>query len=80
MNVDFFLDCTGTAYTTVFPESASKEFSAWQPIPRVVPDACEDYSIGPGDLRPTQIGVLFGTAYITITDIYLTLTYVKQET
>lgn len=49
----------------------------WQPIPRVCPDACEEYSIGFGDFTATNIGVLFGNKY-TFATIYLTIEYLKD--
>lgn len=47
----------GTAFCT----SDKHEDGVWQPIPRIVPDACEDYSIGFGDFNAAtgKIGVLF---------------------
>lgn len=50
----------------------------WQPIPRICPDACEEYSIGIGDLNTGSIGVLFGTNYTSAT-IYFTIEYTKNE-
>lgn len=65
------------AKVNINPKGTILEY--WQPLPRVVPDDCISYSIGFGDLNSERIGALFGTAYISINEIYVTVYYVKGE-
>lgn len=74
-NIDQFIDIRGLAYCT---SSDTKVPQAWQPIPRVCPDALAYYSIGFGDLSAGQIGILFGTNYTAAT-IHVTVDFVKVE-
>lgn len=57
VNVDQYIKIEGTA----FCKSDRHPDGVWQPIPRIVPDECYDYSIGCGDFNTTsgEIGVLF---------------------
>ena len=66
----------GTAFCT----SEKHPDGVWQPIPRIVADACQDYSIGFGDFKTVdgKVGVLFGIKYYTA-KIYLTVDYVKKS-
>lgn len=48
----------------------------WQTIPRVVPKEMAEYAIGLGDLTPTGITVIFGSAY-SYAETYLTIEYTK---
>lgn len=75
LNIDQYVNMSGIAlcYST-----KATEIPLWQPIPRVCPDAVAEYSIGFGDLKSEQIGVLFGTEYTGAT-IYFTIEYTKVE-
>ena len=80
--IDQYIKIEGVALCT--SESTAKKATTagtvdngqWQPIPRVCPDACENYSIGFGDLISEKIGILFGYLYYTA-KIYLTVMYTK---
>lgn len=74
LNIDQYVDCKGMALCT----STNDANGVWQPIPRNVPDAVTQYSIGFGDLNGTRIGILFGTNYKTA-DIYFVADFVKNE-
>ena len=80
--VDKYIKVEGTAHVTSRSSAThAAEFGItdpgqWQPIPRVCPDACEDYSIGFGDFVSDEIGVLFGYLYYTAT-VYLTIEYTR---
>lgn len=72
LNIDTYTSMSGVTFCTNEVVTAG----AWQPIPRVCPDANENYNIGFGDLKPTRVGVLFGKKYLSAT-VYLTLEYTK---
>lgn len=76
MNIDFYLNIRGMAKCTSASTSAT---GMWQPVPRICPDAVEEYSIGVGDLDSTVIGVLFGISYTGVETMYLILDYVKRN-
>ena len=69
--------CTSESTSKKVATSGEEDMGQWQPIPRVCPDACENYSIGFGDLIPEKMGILFGYLYYTA-EIYLTFLYTKQ--
>lgn len=75
MNIDFYLNVRGMAKCK--SESATAT-GTWQPVPRICPDAVEEYSIGVGDLAANVVGVLFGTSYTEVEVMYLILDYVKK--
>lgn len=74
LNIKQYIGCSGTAlcYSNVH-----KDNPAWQPIPRVCPDANETYNIGFGDFDSEKIGVLFGTGFTKVS-VYLTIDYIKN--
>lgn len=74
MNVDFYLNVRGMAKCTSTSTTAT---GTWQPVPRICPDAVEEFSIGVGDLKADVVGVLFGTSYTAVEVMYLILDYVK---
>lgn len=51
----------------------------WQPVPRVVPNALNELSIGFGNIDPDKVGILFGTSYSNIAAVYVTIEYTKSE-
>ena len=69
--------CTSESTAKKATSAGTTDAGQWQPIPRVCPDACENYSIGFGDLIPEKIGILFGYLYYTA-EIYLTIEYIKK--
>lgn len=73
-NIDQYVNCSGLALCV----GSNSSTAAWQPIPRVCPDALAAYSIGFGDLSSTSLGVLFGTSYVSA-EIYFTVDFVKAE-
>lgn len=77
MNVDIFIKLEGMVKVTIKPNTVTYEY--WQPLPRVVPDDCSSYSIGFGDIDSDRVGIIFGTAYTSIKEIYTTVYYVKGE-
>lgn len=72
LNIDTYTGMSGVTFCANQAVTAG----AWQPIPRVCPDANEAYNIGFGDLKPTRVGVLFGNKYLSAT-VYLTIEYTK---
>lgn len=72
MNIESYVGMSGVTFCANQAVTAG----AWQPIPRVCPDANEAYNIGFGDLKPTRVGVLFGNKYLSAT-VYLTIEYTK---
>lgn len=72
MNIDSYVGMSGVTFCA----NQAVPAGAWQPIPRVCPDANEAYNIGFGDLKPTRVGVLFGNKYLSAT-VYLTIEYTK---
>lgn len=69
--------CTSESTANRAKSAGVEDAGSWQPIPRVCPDACENYSIGFGDLIPERIAILFGYLYYTA-EIYLTVEYTKS--
>lgn len=79
LNIEQYTNVYGICETYKTDASVGRMMDAehvWQMIPRVVPDGMAEYAIGLGDLTPTGIKVLFGSAY-TYADIYLTIEYTK---
>lgn len=72
LNIDSYVGMSGVTFCA----NQAVTTGAWQPIPRVCPDANEAYNIGFGDLKPTRVGVLFGNKYLSAT-VYLTIEYTK---
>lgn len=72
LNIDSYVGMNGVTFCA----NQAVATGAWQPIPRVCPDANESYNIGFGDLKPTRVGVLFGNKYLSAT-VYLTIEYTK---
>lgn len=75
MNLDFYINIRGMVKASSVSTTAT---GSWQPVPRICPDAVEEYSIGLGDLTSTAVGVLFGSSYTAISVMYLTIDYVKK--
>lgn len=76
MNIDFYLNVRGMAKCKSASTTAT---GMWQPVPRICPDAVEEYSIGVGDLAVNVVVVLFGTSYTEVEVMYLILDYVKKS-
>lgn len=72
LNIEQYVNVNGITSCT----NQSVQTESWQPIPRVCPDANENYNIGIGDLNQKRIGVLFGNKYNNAT-IYFTIEYTK---
>lgn len=71
LNIRQYVDAKGVAlcYSEVADDTPT-----WQPVPRVCPDANEDYNIGFGDFSSERIGVLFGQKYTSVS-VWLTVDY-----
>lgn len=76
IKIEGIAHCTSESTANKAKKLGVEDTGQWQPIPRVCPDACENYSIGFGDLISEKIGVLFGYLYYTA-EIYLTIEYTK---